>query len=457
MATTSKPKTIERITPVTDTGEVGGPAGIRVRMYRVGFGDFFLLSLRKDTKVEHILIDCGVHAKPTNSIADAIEQLRVDTNGKIALIIMTHRHADHISGFASGATTFRQFTVGQVWMPWFENRSDPKAIRFQANLAAVATKLQLAFAARADRGDDQFLSMAENITGTLDIAGISSNDVALETLHSGFADGKTKVQYLTAGDAPELPPSLVDVGLVAQILGPPSDPALISQMDGKAHQYLTELDAAIDAESGTMSGPIFDADFEGDPGGFDAADLGTGGLPRIEKAIADAQPDVVRAIAAQADNTVNNQSVVVLFTFNGKKLLFAGDAQWGNWQNFLFGGALGAPGHTKLTPEAIDILKSIDFYKVGHHGSTNATPIDALEAMRNGIVAMCSTAVGAYGKVANKSEVPRIPLMEALAKKTDGKLARSDQVAVPGGQTVGGPLNEVFSTPTGTLFIDYQL
>ena len=69
-----QPKTaIPRIPPVADTGGVGGPSGIRVRMYRVGFGDFFLLSLRKGESVEHVLIDCGVHAKPTNSIADAIE------------------------------------------------------------------------------------------------------------------------------------------------------------------------------------------------------------------------------------------------------------------------------------------------------------------------------------------------------------------------------------------------
>jgi len=445
------------IAPVANTGEVGGPSGIRVRMYRVGFGDFFLLSLREGEHVEHILIDCGVHAKPTNSIGDAIEQLKLDTGGKIALIVMTHRHADHISGFASGADTFRQFTVGKVWMPWFENRADPKAMRFQANLEAVATRLQLSFAARADKSDEQFLNMAQNVTGDLSPTGISSNQIALDTLHSGFAGGATTIQYLTAGDVPELPPELVAIGLGAQILGPPSDPALISQMDGKAHQYLSEIDAAIEADSTDAPVPIFDDSLYGDASSYDPAVLGTGGSARIEKAIAAAQPDVVRAIAAQADNTVNNQSVVVLFAFNGKKLLFAGDAQWGNWQNFLFGGALGSPGHTKMTPEAIGILKSIDFYKVGHHGSTNATPIDALEAMREGIVAMCSTAVGAYGRVANKSEVPRIPLMDALDKKTAGKLARSDQVPVPGGAVVGGPLNPVFSTPTGALFIDYQL
>jgi beta-lactamase superfamily II metal-dependent hydrolase len=456
MAKPPKDNPAFHIEPVADTGPVGGPAGIRVRMYRVGFGDFFLLSLRKDDTVEHILIDCGVHAKPTNTIGDAIAQLKLDTGGKIALIVMTHRHADHISGFASGAATFREFKVTRVWMPWFENPTDQRAVRFQANLTAVANKLQLSFAARTNKGNEQFYNMAENITGVMGAAGISSNQIALDTLHSGFAGKTATIQYLTAGDKPDLPPELIAMGLEAQILGPPSDPALISQMDGKAHQYLTELDAAIDGVSAASPDPIFDDSFDSGADQYDPAVLGTGGTTRIEKAIAKAQPDVVRAIAAQADNTINNQSVVVLFTFNGKKLLFAGDAQWGNWQNFLFGGALGSPGHAKMTPEATSILKSIDFYKVGHHGSTNATPIDALEAMSNGIVAMCSTAVDAYGKVANKSEVPRIPLMEALDKKTGGKLARSDQVAVPNSKLEGGPLDPVFSTPTGELFIDYQ-
>ena len=439
---------------VSAPAPIGGPSGIRVRMYRVGFGDFFLLSLSKDAAVEHILIDCGVHAKPTNSIGEAIEQLKDDTGGKIALIIMTHRHADHISGFASGAETFSQFTVGKVWMPWFENRANEKAMKFQANLTAVAAKLQLSFAARADKTDTQYLYMAQNLTGAMGAAG-SSNQAALDLLHSGFADKKTTIQYLTAGDAPQLPPELVAIGLGAQILGPPSDPALISQMDGKGHQYLAELDAALGAAAAPESLPIFDPSFDADASLYDHAHSHADGAKQVEKVIAGMQPDRVREIAQQADNTINNQSVVVLFTFNGKKLLFAGDAQWGNWQNFLFGGAFGATGHTKLTPEAAEILGSIDFYKVGHHGSTNATPIDALNAMRQGMVAMCSTANGAYGKPANNSEVPRVPLMEALNQKTGGKLARSDQVAVTGCAAEGDPLNAVFSTP-GQLFIDYD-
>ena len=76
-----------------------GPNDIRVRMYRVGFGDFFLLSLQTRSGLKHILIDCGVHAGDLHSISAAVEQMAEETGKELALVIMTHRHADHISGF----------------------------------------------------------------------------------------------------------------------------------------------------------------------------------------------------------------------------------------------------------------------------------------------------------------------------------------------------------------------
>ena len=36
-------------------------------MFRVGFGDFFLLSLNTADGAKHILIDCGVHARDLGS------------------------------------------------------------------------------------------------------------------------------------------------------------------------------------------------------------------------------------------------------------------------------------------------------------------------------------------------------------------------------------------------------
>jgi hypothetical protein len=169
--------------------------------------------------------------------------------------------------------------------------------------------------------------------------------------------------------------------------------------------------------------------------------------------VAGVQPDVLAARAQAADKTLNNQSLVILFSFAGKHLLFAGDAQWGNWENFLYGGAFGTPGHTEMTPQAKEILGKIDFYKVGHHGSRNATPKDAVAAMRLGCVGMCSTQIHAY------NEVPREPLLQALNGRMQGQLARSDQVAVAGAPANpdAGPVptGMGFESP-GTLFIDYN-
>src|SRR5258708_850831 len=52
------------------TKAVGGKANIRVRMYRIGFGDFFLLTVPGNDGPAHILIDCGVHAAPVTGSMD---------------------------------------------------------------------------------------------------------------------------------------------------------------------------------------------------------------------------------------------------------------------------------------------------------------------------------------------------------------------------------------------------
>jgi beta-lactamase superfamily II metal-dependent hydrolase len=428
-------------------GNVAGPSGIRVRMYRVGFGDFFLLSLQTRSGPKHILIDCGVHCGDLHSISAAVEQMAGETGKQLALVIMTHRHADHISGFATCKDAFSQFTVEQIWMSWFEDPNDKDAAKLQMNLAAVAEQMRTALAARNGPEDLELDRMAENITGVP--LGGASNAVALQILHGGFKN-KAPVAYYQAGDTPALPEDLVSAGLTAQILGPPRDLSLVAQMNGKNEQYLADNDPSV-------SKPVvpFEKTFETNATHYPAEAFLKHSHNEIERTVIESQPDLLAAVAKQADNTLNNQSLVVLFTFNGKHLLFAGDAQWGNWENFLYGGKLGASGHTALTAQSRSILGSLDFYKVGHHGSTNATPKDALNAMREGCVAMCSTQPDCYGKVSSGTEVPRIPLLEAIEKRTDNRLARSDQVKAGDEPATKGldKLTEPFSTP-GDLYID---
>ena len=63
---------------------------------------------------------------------------------------------------------------------------------------------------------------------------------------------------------------------------------------------------------------------------------------------------------------MNNTSLILLFEVNGKKLLFPGDAQLENWSYALT--------EAQDTKKVRAMLADVDFYKVGHHGSLNATP-----------------------------------------------------------------------------------
>jgi beta-lactamase superfamily II metal-dependent hydrolase len=423
----------------------GNPAGLRVRMYRIGFGDFFLVTVPSPSGPKHILIDCGVHAKDTHSIAAAVAHMAQETNKQLALIIVTHRHADHVTGFSKCKDVFQQFKVEHIWMSWYENPTDTKALALQTNIAAVTNELRFALAARNDPASAEYKNMVENITDVMPASGGQQNPGAFEVLRN--FPGKPPIDYYKAGDKPTLPPSLIAAGLQAEILGPPDDPNVISKTDKASQEYIASVGAI-------QSGPVkpFTTAFRVQPQDYESDLFKLVPRSEIEARLAAVQPDVLAAKAAMANNMINNQSLVTLLTFKGKTLLFAGDAQWGNWANFLFGGVT----ETTMKPESEAILAKLDFYKVGHHGSTNATPKDALAAMRKGCVAMCSTAIGAY------NEVPRDALVTAIDQRTNNQLARSDQVAA--GNAKADP--KAGNMPTGVFkantvgecgYIDYML
>ena len=448
-------------------------------MYRVGFGDFFLLTVPGNNGPAHILIDCGVHAANIGSIGECVQDLKKATGNRLALVILTHFHADHMSGFASNYDDFANFDhVGAVWIT---NRLDPgnsDAAKFMAQITSVAHGLRLQLGARSDPAAEEAQRKVDNALGfTLGAAsedgGGGSNAKALKLLQSGFK-AKPPVYYYQGGDTPKLPAEL-EGKITAEILGPSpkTSGGTFSASDNKKEQYLA---AVSDGETPDPKGvqpfekkwPADSADYPAEAfDEFDTGLVGKGqhrkrdGAAKMQEALENMQPDVLAATADKLDGTLNNQSLVVLFTCKGKKLLFVGDAQWGNWAYWLYGKAVtGAdPG---ITATARDILGSIDFYKVGHHGSTNATPIPAVGALSHNCSAMCSTATGAYGSPAKKTEVPRSALIEALETRTGNRLVRSDWVPV--GETKADDdarkempkLPDGFDSP-GDLYIDYNL
>jgi beta-lactamase superfamily II metal-dependent hydrolase len=446
---------------------------LRVRMYRVGFGDFFLVTVPTHDGPKHILIDCGATPGKTKkgdigTIKDAVKHMAGETDGKLALIIATHRHQDHIIGFSRAAEIFQDFEVEAVWMSIWETEYDPDekketkkkslAFQFQDELSSLALGMQqyLALAGSDSPDADEIAAILENATGVdqTDLAaaggaaaakpagkGGGTNKASLAFLKTGLKAPKTGVaiepEYYAKGDVPKLPPSLAKAGLTAAILGPPPVDELdfMKLMDLKkgVGQYLGEAN-----DGGGKKFVPFDTKYHVDRREYpDSAfeewvRLSKDKPPAaaMEEMIQASQPALLFTAAKTLDNFLNNQSLVVLFTYAGKKLLFAGDAQGGNWEYWMFGGTpTKAPSVDQIEKDSKEILGHLDFYKMGHHGSTNATPVSAVTAMGAGnFPTMCSTQADSFGTVDNESEVPRIPLLDALALKS--KIVRSDQIAV---------------------------
>jgi hypothetical protein len=460
-----------------------GEAGIRVRMYRVGFGDFFLISFLNEGKPSHVIVDCGVlPGGDLHSIEAAVADMAQTTEGEIALIIATHRHADHISGFAKCADIFKKLSVGAVWMPVWESEYEPVAIKFQEELNSTAFALRQHFSALgADATEEDATARAfmENATGEEVPAGFAvaertgPNATALALLKHGFP-GVTP-QYYKSGDKPDLPKALLDAGLECEILSPPpvTDLDLMKLMDLQKNvgQYLA---AAPDTAGPAQGRSLFGTEWEVDPGtkpeelerefyspesfrewieerkswGAITDQEAVQSRLKMEANLQQVLPAAALTAATQLNRFLNNQSLVVLFKFKGKNLLFVGDAQAGNWEHWLFDtDTADRKASGELSTSARRILISLDFYKVGHHGSGNATPKVAVETMEKAsrFTSMCSTEAQIYGNEnpadpTKGTEVPRIPLLEKLA--SESALVRSDQIPI----TVNGRKIEAKAT-----------
>ena len=386
-------------------------------MYRVGFGDCFLVTFPGP---HHVLVDCGVHAAGDIGTLDRVlDDLETETGGRLAVVIATHAHEDHIAGFLRGADRFSRFTIGEVWLPWSENRSDPVARGLRARLAAVRTALELQFAAKKPSRD---------VIDILSNAAAKRNEPALANLRAGLGAG-AGVEYLETGQLREAPGGIT--GLTVNVLGPTRDEAFLRRMDPpKAERYL----------SATAGGQIV----QGALYPFSDPQEPEEGGPRLTEA---QRVALVRAVelspeslAFALDRAINNLSIVAVFRYRGKALLFAGDSQYGGWKSWLD------------LADSGDILGDLTFYKVAHHGSENATPKSALEAMRTGrVTAMLSTQNEPW------PSIPDQPLMDALGRKTKQRVVRSDSLAIPG--TPAGPV--LAKVPKGfafgPLWIDHHI
>jgi hypothetical protein len=223
-------------------------------------------------------------------------------------------------------------------------------------------------------------------------------------------------------------------GLSARLLGPPREEAFLKKMDPPVSQRFLRLGAAGEVVAPDAVEPF--------PPEWTVETAGAG--PRLPAADAEALRAAAAlpgdALAFALEDAMNNTSLAVLFTYRGKRLLFPGDAQWGSWKSWLD------------RPDAPDLLASLDFYKVSHHGSVNATPRAAVDGLTEGrACAMVSTQMEPW------PSIPAPRLISALETRTGGRVVRSDSVAVPGAPS-GPALGDLPSGfELGELWADFLI
>lgn len=369
---------------------------LRIRMYSIGFGDCFLLTFPGE---KHVLIDCGVHMQSkVKNTTKVVEHIKEITKGKLAAVVATHAHADHISGFASEAETFNEFVVDEVWLSWLEDLTKASVRKLYKKVAALTASISASLA--VDR-NEMTEALLVNAVGELAASPDGPNARAMRLLRGGFGN-KKRVRYLTAGDELHEPAGIK--GLTVRVLAPAKETEFISRMDPPSEQEY-KLRAAGDGVKEREPFIPFASGYIHDTGSLEhdyVAKLNEIGTFDAE------------ALALFVDNYLNNTSLSLLLEYEDKTLLFPGDAQWGNWQSW--------------QTDWDQILGDVCFYKVGHHGSHNATPSKAMEKMTNAkLVAMVPTDYVKKFREANH-EVPYTKLITKLGKQTRKRFVRSDEL-----------------------------
>lgn len=449
-----------------------------VRHYCQGLGDCHLLRFRKQDGTDFfMLIDCGIHSSVKGG-AKKIDEIVADiasVTKRIDVLVITHEHIDHLSGFLSAADQFQQLTIGEVWMGWTENPTDPQARqldKFKGQALAVLSEAGRRLDVSTQL-NDHVANVRDGINAILGFNfGVKGERVRAARDAAG-ALGKGGIKYLEPSSA-ALSLSGIE-GMRIYVLGPPRDAALLKITDRDSEMYglagsASPLIAAfkgafdladdVDAVLGDFAAP-FDPSV-GMP--LDAVLVKTGNededkvgaflrdhysgpviLPASDAKPSKKKPDPVdpnladqawrridldwlamsSTLAMQLDDRTNNTSLALAFESveTGRVMLFVADAQigsWLSWQDLKWG-----TDQDRVTGP--DLLARTVFYKVGHHGSQNAT------AKAKGLQLMNSPDLAAFiptnqddARNVGWGEMPFHGIIEDLQIRTRGRTVRAD-------------------------------
>ncbi len=450
----------------------------RIRMYRVGLGDCFLLTFFKEGKEQHMLIDCGMfagsrldrEAKEKDIQVEIVNHIAETTGGHIDVVVVTHEHMDHVSIFNSAKDVFEaKLTFGEAWFGWLEDPHNKVAKDLREKYEGLKLTLGAALSELsrlAISNPDDYEQLHGGVAQIAEFTGLAADGSQIAEQPRKAMDfvkaraDKDKLRFGAPGNTWDF------AGVKVLVLGPPPTEAQLRTMDraGASYDRALLLGIGVDSEEIQRQLPFsaqWRRNVEVKANGLalahpqDNTDTAVS-LARYNdsqeawRRIDNQAAGSASTLALQMDKYINNTSLALAFEFpDGDVLLFPGDAQVGNWDSWF--------DIKKEVFDVPDLLKRTIFYKVGHHGSHNATLKPALEQMTNPkLVAMIPTNEN-FAKVSKHWTMPAPNLYKALNEHTSMRLLRNDQ----GVGGVGDPMQEVGwgdlkeNVTVDRLFIDY--
>jgi beta-lactamase superfamily II metal-dependent hydrolase len=331
-----------------------------IRIYDVGLGDCIYCRIPHNNgnndDAFHMLIDCGTWSSAELLIA-ALKQLETElprtAGGKrrLDLVVVTHEHKDHIAGF--DPKQFDHLEVGAVWMNCAMNPRHEQAKQAHA-LRGIAEK---AMAGLAKLGPNPSPRLSQ-LMSVYEI----DNKGAMTLLRKTLLKGKDPT-YVSAGETNATHGVTLPDGAKIHILGPENDfdRFYLGETAAKALRGIT---AAAGGSTAVVASALASGETLPSP---------TNVSPATFRLLRSRMQSNALAFAELDGKLKNNSSVVLLIEWRGKRLLFVGDAEWhGDFKN----GKMNGSWNVMWNQRKALLDKPVDFLKVGHHGSENATPWD---------------------------------------------------------------------------------
>lgn len=370
------------------------------------------------------------------------------------IVVVTHEHSDHIAGFVDAKSFFEApMQIDELWLAWPENDpdKDPLVKQLSEKYGNKAKALTAAVAELKQSGDPLVMgysNMIESVLLGVDKQKEKENVYAF--LKSLSMKKKPPPYLMPSGPSPTLP----GVGVSFHVLGPPRDIKLIAKTDPpKPSIGPPLLDEWTAFSLGALAAKGEDGLREDEKEAYlrslpfekkSTFRIPEQDLEALEKAALKKTDETASkyfrffqkyyfrcpawrridtdwltgglSIALEISAVVNNTSLVLAIELtesaSRKVLLFVGDAQVGNWNSW-------ATSHGDLIGRTV-------FYKVGHHGSTNATLIEQVDNMSNELVAMIPVDEEWAKKQGWPHPSPAV--VKKLKEKTKGRILRADRI-----------------------------